>query len=77
MALLKFLITNGIAVQDNFVERERMFKLKMTAPFSSERKRMTVAYKMTVDGKKVVRIVVKGAPEDLVPLCNTTKTASN
>ena len=77
VALLTFLIDNGIAVQNNFVERERIFKLKMTAPFSSDRKRMTVAYKMKVNGEKIVRIVVKGAPEELILLCNVALTASN
>jgi magnesium-transporting ATPase (P-type) len=77
VALLKFLTLNQVSAQDYFVQRERMFKLKATVPFSSERKRMTVAYQMTVDDKKIVRVVVKGAPESLIKLCVATKDTSN
>jgi magnesium-transporting ATPase (P-type) len=37
-------------------------------PFSSDRKRMTVAYALN---DNVVRLVVKGAPEYVVPMCNS------
>jgi magnesium-transporting ATPase (P-type) len=77
VAMLRFLISNQVRVQDHFVERERMFKHKATAPFSSQRKRMTTAYKMTVDGQKVVRVVVKGAPEDLIAQCTSMMNPSN
>ena len=38
-------------------------------PFSSDRKRMTVAY--ALKGDNTVRLVVKGAPEYVVPMCNS------
>jgi len=36
-------------------------------PFNSTSKRMTVAYKLP--DQDIVRIIVKGAPEYIVPLC--------
>ena len=42
-------------------------------PFSTLRKRMTVAYRLKDDPNEgrleTVRVVVKGAPEELIPLC--------
>lgn len=76
-ALLNWLITNRQPVQDLFIQRERSYKLLAAAPFASDRRRMTVAYQITEDGTTKVRVVVKGAPEDLIPLCNSQKTSSN
>jgi magnesium-transporting ATPase (P-type) len=45
-----------------------------TVPFSSSRRRMTVAYKID---DETVRVVVKGAPEEIIPRCITEKNSSN
>ena len=44
-------------------------------PFSSTSKRMTVAYKLP--DQEIVRIIVKGAPEYIVPLCTLELDSSN
>ena len=76
VGLLKFLIDNEVPVQDQLVERERLFKLMTMIPFSSERKRMTVAYRLPgEDG--TVRVVVKGAPEYIIPVCTKELDSSN
>ena len=67
VGLLRFLIEQEVPVQDALVDRERNYKLKTMIPFSSDRKRMTVAYELP--GNKKVRVVVKGAPEFVVPKC--------
>ena len=71
VALLNFLSDNNMAVQDLFVKREREQILLASAPFSSARMCMTVAYMISEinnDNEKVekVRVVVKGAPEVVV-----------
>lgn len=45
-----------------------------TVPFSPDRRRMTVAYKID---DETVRVVVKGAPEEIIPRCITEKNSSN
>lgn len=74
VGLLKMLISRNIAVQDKLMERERegegCYKLMTKIPFSSERKRMTTAYRLN-DRPDTVRIIVKGAPEYVVPMCTT------
>jgi len=76
VGLLKFLIEQEVPVQDQLVERERMYQLKTMIPFSSDRKRMTVAYKLPGE-ENTVRVVVKGAPELLIPLCTRELDSSN
>ena len=58
------------------IQREREFKLKTMIPFSSERKIMSVAYQLPgEDG--IVRVVIKGAPEMVIPLCTKELDSSN
>lgn len=66
VGLLKYLIYNDLAVHELLIQREQEDKLKLLIPFSPIRKRMTVAYQGQ-DG--MVRVVVKGAPEYVVPMC--------
>lgn len=70
VGLLNLLLTSGVSVQEKLIERERDFGLQLWIPFSSDRKRMTVAYSLK-DNTDIVRLVVKGAPELIVPLCNS------
>lgn len=38
---------------------------------------MTVAYQVPTEFGPVVRVVVKGAPEEIIPHCNSEKNSSN
>jgi magnesium-transporting ATPase (P-type) len=82
VGLLKMLIKRGIAVQEKLIERERevegenCYKLMSWIPFSSERKRMTVAFRLR-ENPNVVRVVVKGAPESIIPMCSTKLDSFN
>jgi magnesium-transporting ATPase (P-type) len=67
VGLLNFLTSINVPVQDQFVDRERNWKLLTLIPFSSDRKRMTVAYYN--NEQQYVTVVVKGAPEIIVPMC--------
>lgn len=66
VGMLKFLgkTTN---VQDLLAEYNSNVEVELKIPFSSARKRMTVAYYNR--DTNTVRLIVKGAPEYLVPLC--------
>lgn len=66
VGLLKYLIQGDKAVHEMLAQREQEDKLKLLIPFSPTRKRMTVAYQGTDGG---VRLVVKGAPEYVIPMC--------
>jgi len=57
------------------VRREREYKLELMIPFCPIRKRMTVAYVLPGDEK--VRVVVKGAPEEIAGLCLYELNAEN
>ena len=69
VGLFKYLMKHekDVPIQSILVERERKYKLKTVIPFSTERKMMTVAYELP--GNKKVRVVVKGAPEFVIPKC--------
>ena len=55
-------------MHEKLIEREREYKLQLWIPFSSDRKMMTVAY-TTSDAPEYVRLVTKGAPENIVSRC--------
>ena len=82
VGLLKFLVFKGIAVQDKLNEREREIegencnKLMSWIPFSSDRKRMTVAYRLR-ENLDIVRVIVKGAPEFVTPMCSSKLDSFN
>ena len=70
VGLLQLVSDQNIAVQDKLIERENQYDLKLWIPFSSDRKMMTTAYVLK-DHPNTVRVFVKGAPEKIVPLCET------
>ena len=82
VGLLKMLVNRGIAVQEKLNERERevegenCYKLMSWIPFSSDRKRMTVAYRLR-ENLDIVRVVVKGAPESVIPMCSSKLDSFN
>ena len=63
-------------MQDLLIDRERNQTLETKIPFSSVRKIMTVAYKSR-DNPDVVKIVVKGAPEYIIPKCTKELDSNN
>lgn len=67
VALLNFMVDNDEPVQLRLEEREKDFKLYSCIPFSSYRRMMTVAYQ--IPNTDIVRVVVKGAPEEIIPRC--------
>mmetsp|Transcript_13741 Transcript_13741/g.9718 ORF Transcript_13741/g.9718 Transcript_13741/m.9718 type:complete len:335 (+) Transcript_13741:790-1794(+) len=67
VGLLRYLIHNDKPVHELLQQRESQDVLKLYIPFSPIRKRMVVAYKNQDD---IVRVVVKGAPEYVAPMCN-------
>jgi len=75
-ALLWWLLRERLPVEQLFIKRERECRRVAFVPFSADRRRMTVAYELQ-DGETKVRVVVKGAPEDLIPLCVSQKTSQN
>ena len=70
VGILNLLLNSGVSVQEKLVERERDHILQLWIPFSSDRKRMTVAYSLK-DHPDHVRLVCKGAPEMIVKLCSS------
>ena len=69
VAMLRFLQSNEISVQDLLTQRQREAEHECSIPFNPERKRQTTVYR-PFKGADYVRIVVKGAPEVVLPLCN-------
>jgi Ca2+-transporting ATPase len=51
--------------------REREGRLETVIPFGPERKRSLVAYRQTVNSEDYIRVVVKGAPEYVLPMCGS------
>lgn len=73
VALMNMMITHEKPVQDMLIQRERQCELLCSIPFNSFRKVKTVCYKvpaeMTAEGNEVARIVIKGAPENIIDNC--------
>jgi len=50
-------------------ENPLLFELKAWIPFSSERKVMTVAYVDRNSDSNTVKVIMKGAPENVIEHC--------
>jgi len=61
--MIEWLFYHRVSVIEGLQNRSN---LRLQIPFSPARKRMTVAYMLTED---TVRIVSKGAPEEIIKLC--------
>ena len=68
VGLIDMLMKQEVDVNELLVERERKYTLRLWIPFSSDRRRMTVAYQLP--DEETVRVVVKGGPEYVVPMCS-------
>jgi len=74
VALLNFMVDNGIPIQDRFIQAHHQNEVKLKSPFCSLRKSMTVVHRLD---NQTIRVVMKGAPEVLVPLSTRLLNANN
>ncbi len=74
VSMLNFLVDNGIPVQDHILQTLHQYELKLKAPFCSTRKCMTVVHKLD---DHTIRVVMKGAPEVIVPLTTQFLNSNN
>lgn len=74
--MINFLVQNRISVVDSLEEKENKnkYSLRTVIPFSSTRKKMVVAYKIS---EETVRVVVKGAPEEIMLICTKQLDSSH
>lgn len=70
IGLLKFLTDNEIAIQDLFANKRRHAVMETNIPFGPIRKRQVVAIRPE-EGSAYVRVIVKGAPEYVLPMCTS------
>ena len=72
VGLLQFVSESGIAIQERFIDREDESKFKLMAwiPFSSARRVMTCAYIDMEEDENKVKVVMKGAPEEILARCS-------
>mmetsp|Transcript_29300 Transcript_29300/g.21213 ORF Transcript_29300/g.21213 Transcript_29300/m.21213 type:complete len:139 (+) Transcript_29300:1594-2010(+) len=76
VGMLKFLISQETPVVEMLQAKSKTGIRHTVIPFSPERKIMTVAYQ--VNGEfSPVDVVIKGAPEEIVPLCTSMMDSSN
>ena len=68
IGLLRLLTDNEMAVSDLYMNRQRYCITETNIPFGPIRKRQVVAIRPTHDAD-FVRVVVKGAPEYVMPMC--------
>lgn len=66
--MLKFLQQSGIEIHDRLVHKSRHAILETYIPFCSKKKRQLVAYRTSHDSQ-YVKIIIKGAPELILPMC--------
>jgi magnesium-transporting ATPase (P-type) len=74
--MINFLVQNRISVVDSLEEKENKnkYSLRTVIPFCSTRKKMVVAYKIS---EETVRVVVKGAPEEIMLICTQQLNSSH
>ena len=75
VGMLKFLQGNEMAIQDLIIKRERQGILETNIPFGPIRKRQLVVIRPS-NKDQYVRVVVKGAPEYVMPMCNSILNGS-
>lgn len=71
VGMIDFLMENGESVYDIFINRNRDCAKLIQLPFDQVLKRKTVVRNVANNGASV-RIYVKGAPEMVIPMCNST-----
>lgn len=68
VALIKFLVNNNIPVYDMLKVRNQFARKIMNFPFSSYDPMMVVVREVA-GSDDMVRVYVKGAPEEVIPKC--------
>lgn len=71
VALIQFLMHNKEDVQQLFINRNKYHQKILELPFDQEKKRKIVARSVPEDETQV-RVYIKGAPEEILPLCSDT-----
>lgn len=74
--MLKFLINQEVPVVEMMRQRDKNAIRHTFIPFSPQRKIMTVAYQ-THGPNSPVEVIVKGAPEVIIPLCTAQMDSNN
>lgn len=70
VGLIQFLLDNQEDIQSTFIRRNKLQPKIVQIPFDQELKRKVVVRQVKTDPTKV-RIYVKGAPEYILPKCNS------
>lgn len=73
--MIKFLMENEIPVYDMLRSRNQYAHKLLNIPFSTESKMMVTVREMPKD-PELVKVYVKGAPEQILPLCNRFKNSN-
>jgi magnesium-transporting ATPase (P-type) len=77
VCMMEYLEEYGVELNDKLVDRERNWELITKIPFDPKTKRMTKIYKKIFpEVSDTMRIVTKGAPEEVIKKC-TMKLTSN
>ena len=71
--MLRFLSDNDMAIQDLMAEKSRLAVQETNIPFGPIRKRQVVVF-YPFKGAEFVRVIVKGAPEYVLPECSQQLT---
>lgn len=69
VGMLRFLQANEVPIHDKMIERQRVAEHECSIPFGPVRKRQVEVYR-PYNGCEYVRVVVKGAPEYVMDLCD-------
>lgn len=69
VGMLRFLQQNEVPIHDKMIERQRVAEHECSIPFGPIRKRQVEVYR-PYNGCEYVRVVVKGAPEYVMDLCD-------
>lgn len=69
VGLINFLVDNNEDVPTTFMNRNSQTPMMMQIPFDQYLKRKVVL-RQVQDKPEIVRVYVKGAPENVIPLCN-------
>lgn len=70
VGMLRFLQANEVPIQDLLTRRQRESMIETNIPFGPIRKRQVIAIRPSVNDN-FVRVVVKGAPEYIMPMCDS------
>jgi Ca2+ transporting ATPase len=70
VGMLNFLADNEISIYDLYIHKQKVNIMETNIPFGPIRKRQTIAIRPSLS-HDFVRVVVKGAPEYIMPMCTS------